>query len=202
MTSPAPRFILASASASRQALLTSAGVSFGAEPAQLDEAEIKLALRAEGATPAQVAEALAELKAQKIARRYPDALVLGADQMLDQGGDWLDKPPDLAAARAQLLALAGRSHRLTSAQVLVAGGQRVWHHVATATLTMRPFDAAFVERYLARVGEAALGSVGAYQLEGLGIQLFSKIDGDYFTILGLPLLPLLQVLREHGVIER
>lgn len=202
MISAAPEFVLASASASRQSLLSQAGVPFVAEPARIDESEVKSALHAEGASPGQVAETLAELKAQKVARKHPGKLVLGADQMLDCDGAWLDKPADMARAREQLLALAGRSHRLTSAQVLVADGERLWHHVESATLTMRPFDADFVERYLEEVGEVALGSVGAYQLEGLGVQLFSKIDGDFFTILGLSLLPLLQILREHGVIAR
>lgn len=198
--SEAPRLILASASVSRQQLLIQAGVPFTAEPAQIDEAEVKRALRGEQAAVAEVAETLAELKAQKVSRRHELSLVLGADQMLDHDGEWLDKPIDLNQAREQLLALAGKSHRLTSAQVLVANGQRLWHHVETATLTMRPFSPDFVDRYLDDVGDKALGSVGAYQLEGLGIQLFSKIAGDYFTVLGLPLLPLLQILREQGVI--
>ena len=202
MTSAGPRLLLASASPSRQALLTAAAVPYVAEPAAVDESETKRALRAEGAEVGEVAETLAELKAQKVSRRHPGALVLGADQMLDCDGDWLDKPADLAQARAQLLSLAGRSHRLTSAQVMVVDGRRLWHHRETATLTMRPFDAAFVERYLEAVGEAALTSVGGYQVEGLGIQLFSRIEGDYFAILGLPLLPLLPMLREHGVIPR
>lgn len=200
MESGAPKLILASASTSRRQLLSQAGVPFTAEPAHIDESEIKRSLQVEGATVAQVAETLAELKAQKVARGHPSALVLGADQMLDHDGAWLDKPNDRAQARAQLLALAGGSHRLTSAQVLVADGQRLWHHVQAATLTMRAFDEDFVDRYLDEVGDAALGSVGAYQLEGIGIQLFSRIDGDYFAILGLPLLPLLQILREHQVI--
>lgn len=202
MTPAAPQLILASASSSRQTLLAQAGVPFSADPAAIDEQEIKRALRAEDATADAVAETLAELKAQKISRRHPEALVLGADQMLEHEGAWLDKPADIAAARAQLLSLAGSEHRLVSAQVLVAGGRRLWHHVEAARLTMRPFDDGFVDSYLQQVGERALASVGAYQLEGLGIQLFSRIEGDYFAILGLPLLPLLQILREHGVIAR
>ena len=196
------RLILASASRARQSLLTAAAVPFEAEPARVDESEVKRSLQAERASAAEAAETLAELKAQAVSRRHPEALVLGADQMLDCDGVWFDKPADRDRARHQLLDLCGRSHQLVSGQVLVAGGQRVWHHVETATLTMRPFDAAFVDHYLDQVGEAALASVGAYQLEGMGIQLFSKIDGDFFTILGLPLLPLLAVLREHGIVPK
>ncbi len=202
MNEAGPPLVLASASPSRQALLTAAAVPFAAEPAAVDESKVKRALRAEGAAAAQVAETLAELKAQRVCRRHPGALVLGADQMLDCDGGWLDKPADREQARAQLLSLAGRSHRLSSAQVLVRDGTRLWHHLEAATLTMRPFDAAFVDRYLDAVGDAALTSVGGYQIEGMGIQLFSRIEGDYFAILGLPLLPLLQNLREHGVVPR
>ena len=202
MNEAGPRLVLASASPSRQALLTAAAVPFTAEPAAVDESEVKRALRAEGAAAAQVAETLAELKAQKVSRRHPAALVLGADQMLDCDGEWLDKPADREQARTQLLSLAGRSHRLSSAQVLVADGTRLWHHLETATLTMRPFDGPFADRYLDAVGDAALTSVGGYQIEGMGIQLFSRIEGDYFAILGLPLLPLLQNLRQHGVVPQ
>ena len=198
----ATQFILASASQSRRRLLEAAGVPFEAVAAAVDEDEVKVALKAEGATAIETAETLAELKAQRISPRFPGALVLGADQMLDCEGRWFDKPPDLAAAAETLRRLAGREHRLLTAICLLRDGTRIWHHRDEARLTMRPLSEAFIEAYLAQVGEAALGSVGAYQLEGLGIQLFSKIDGDYFTILGLPLLPLLQVLREHGVIER
>jgi septum formation protein len=146
------------------------------------------------------AETLAETKAAKIAQTAPDALVIGADQMLEADGRWFDKPPTLAAARDQLLTLAGKTHTLPTAVVIMRGDQRIWHHVATPRLTMRAFGAAFVDRYLAEVGTKALSSVGAYQLEGPGAQLFDRIDGDFFTILGLPLLPLLAFLREQHVI--
>jgi septum formation protein len=128
--------------------------------------------------------------------------VLGADQMLDCAGAWFDKPDSRAAARTQLQSLRGKTHRLTSAAVLAQDGQRVWHHAAAAKLTMRAFTDAFLEGYLDQAGEAVLSSVGAYQLEGLGAQMFRKIDGDFFTILGLPLLPVLDILRERNMLPR
>lgn len=192
--------ILASASTSRARLLTAAGLAFDALPADVDEDAVKRASRAKGETTAHCARSLAEMKAARISAAHPDALVIGADQMLDAEGRWFDKPRDLAAAREQLLFLAGKTHTLPTAAVVVRAGRCVWHHVASPRLTMRPFGAGFVDDYLARVGSKALSSVGAYQLEGLGVQLFAEIDGDFFTILGLPLLPLLAFLREHGVI--
>lgn len=202
-----PAVVLASASAARRKLLHEAGLPVEAMPAAVDEAEIKQALKAEGASAIQVAETLAELKARRVSQRLtggggPGPLVIGADQMLDCEGAWFDKPADLAAARTQLLALAGRTHTLETAVCLVRDGGRIWHHNARARLTMRPFDAAFVERYLQAVGHAALSSVGAYQLEAPGVQLFARVEGDFFTILGLPLLPLLDVLRANGVVPR
>ncbi|MFZ5791410.1 MAG: Maf family protein [Pseudomonadota bacterium] len=194
------RLRLASASVTRARLLENAGLAFAAEPAPVDEEEAKRALEAEGADAAAIAEALAELKARAVSRRHPGAFVIGADQVLDCDGRRFDKPADLAAARAQLLALRGRTHELVSAAVVVRDGKRLWHHVGRARLTMRPFSDAFLDRYLAQAGPAILGSVGAYQLEGLGAQLFARIEGDHFTILGLPLLPLLDFLRTHGLV--
>jgi septum formation protein len=204
---PGPRaaetpVILASGSAVRARLLSEAGVAFRRVVAAVDEAELKTTLKAEGATAAMAAETLAELKAQRVSRRHPDALVIGADQILDCGGEWFDKPADPAAARAALVKLRGRSHVLHSAVAVVRGGDRLWHRNEHATLLMRDFGDAFLDAYLEAVGPAALQSVGAYQLEGLGGQLFARIDGDYFTILGLPLLPLLDFLRNHGVVGR
>lgn len=196
-----PAVILASASPSRRALLANAGLDVQAEAARIDEDEVKASLRAEGADAAQVAETLAELKAQRIARRHRGALVIGADQMLECDGAWFDKPETLDHAAGHLAALAGRSHTLVSCACVVRDEVRLWHHLDRARLTMRPLSADFIAGYLAQVGEAALSSVGAYQLEGRGAQLFSKIEGDYFTILGLPLLPLLDFLRQHGVVE-
>ena len=192
--------ILASASVSRARLLTAAGVVFTVEPAPVDEDAIKQSLRADGAPVSACAETLAEMKAVAISRRYPQALVIGADQMLECEGAWFDKPADLARAEEQLLTLAGKTHTLPTAAVVALGGQRIWHQIATPRLTMRRFDRAFVQGYLAEVGAAALTSVGAYQLEGRGSQLFHTVEGDFFTILGLPLLPLLAFLRAHHVV--
>lgn len=195
-----PAVILASASGTRARLLAAAGLSIARETASVDEGEVKAALKAEGASAARVAEALAELKAVKVSRRHAGALVVGCDQMLECEGRWFDKPDSLAAARAQLLALAGRNHQLLTSVAVVRDGVRLWHHGETATLSMRTFGAGFLDAYLAAVGDAALASVGAYQLEGPGAQLFARVRGDYFSILGLPLLPLLDFLRNHGVV--
>jgi septum formation protein len=192
--------VLASASPTRAALLRSAGIPITIDAAAIDEAEVKASLRTARAEPAVVAETLAELKAQRVSRRHAGSLVIGADQVLECDGVLFDKPVDLAAARTQLLALRGRTHRLVSAVVLARDGQRAWHHVDRADLRMRDFSAGFLDHYLESSGDAVLSSVGAYQLEGRGAQLFVSIDGDYFTILGLPLLPLLDILREHGVL--
>jgi septum formation protein len=192
--------MLASGSAVRARLLRDAGLPFRQEIAHVDEAEVKQALKGEGAPAAAVAETLAELKAVKVSRRHPGALVVGCDQMLECEGAWFDKPGTIDAARVQLLALAGKRHRLLTSAVVVRDGTRIWHHNAVATLVMRDFSAGFLDTYLAAAGDAALASVGAYQLEGLGAQLFARIEGDYFTILGLPLLPLLDFLRENRVL--
>lgn len=192
--------VLASASSARAALLRAAGIPILVDAAAIDEAEVKASLRAAGAGAAAVAETLAELKAQRVARRHAGSLVIGADQVLECDSVLFDKPLEPAAAQAQLLALRGRRHRLVSAVVLVRDGGRIWHHVDRAELTMREFSTGFLDRYLDAAGEAALSSVGAYQLEGVGAQLFAAVDGDYFTILGLPLLPLLDILREQGVL--
>ena len=195
-----PALVLATASPARIAMLRAAGVEALADPAAIDEADVKAALRADGADAADAAEALAEMKARRVSRRHPDALVVGADQMLDCGGVWFDKPPDMEHARAQLMALRGKTHRLIACVVSVRDGERIWHHTDSAKLTVRPFTDAFLDMYLDRLGTAALSSVGAYQLEGLGVQLFSRVEGDHFTVLGMPLLPLLDHLRLQGVL--
>jgi septum formation protein len=199
--SPAP-LILASASAARGALLRNAGIAFTAAPASIDENEIKAAFRAESRPAAECATALAEAKAARVARRHPGSLVIGADQMLVCDGVWFDKPADLVAARAQLVALRGKRHELISALCVVRDGERLWHFVDRSSLAMREFSDAFLDDYLAAVGDAVLGAVGAYHLEGRGVQLFARIEGGYFAILGLPLLPLLDFLRGHGVVAR
>ena len=194
--------ILASASKSRANLMRAAGITFDIVPAHADEDSVKASLKAEGATAAQCAETLAELKAVQISQRHHEALVIGADQMLDCDGIWFDKPKDMDGARSHLLLLRGKTHVLPTAVCVALNGSRIWHHVAQPRLTVRDFSDAFIETYLEAAGTAVLSSVGAYQLEGPGAQLFTRIDGDFFTILGLQLLELLGFLREHGAVTR
>jgi len=192
--------ILASKSAARRQVLAGAGVPHEAAVAGVDEEAVKTALLAEGASPRDVAEALAELKAVKVSRGRSE-LVIGADQTLEFEGRLYDKAETLDVARERLAALRGKPHQLHSAVVVAKDGAPIWREVVSATLVMRPFSDAFLEAYLAEEGEAMLGSVGCYRLEGPGAQLFSKIEGDYFAILGLPLLGLLDLLRRHGVLK-
>ncbi|MFD1624681.1 Maf family protein [Azospirillum griseum] len=195
----APDLVLASGSRTRALMLERVGLRPILDKPLVDEEEVKLAGKAEGVGADAVAEALAELKAQRVTRRHPGALVIGADQMLECDGVWFDKPTDRESARAQLLALRGKTHQLVSCAVIVRDGERIWHKIDRARLTMRRFSDAFLDGYLDAVGDEVTQSVGAYQLEGLGAQLFQKVEGDFFTILGLPLLPLLGFLRVHGV---
>lgn len=192
--------VLASTSRTRADMLRNAGVEFVVEPARIDEAAVRAALLAESAPPRDVADRLAELKARRAGARHPEALVLGADQVLVHAGEILGKPATLAEARAQLSRLGGERHELLSAAVIHQQGVPVWRHVGEVRLTMRPFSASFIDRYLELVGEHALASVGAYQVEGLGAQLFARIEGDWFSILGLPLLELLGFLRARGLL--
>jgi septum formation protein len=192
--------ILASSSPTRRRLLVSAGLAFQVEPAHLDEGPIKSRLRAAEDTPAACALALAEAKARQVAAACHYALVIGADQILVCGGDWFDKPLGLADARVQLLALRGRTHELVTAACVVQQHGMMWHTVTSARLTMRNFSDALLDAYLGAEGSAILGSVGCYRLEGRGIQLFARIEGDYFAILGLPLLELLGFLRDRGAL--
>ena len=196
-----PRVILASGSATRQAMLRAAGVDFTVDVAAIDETSILESLQAERANPHHAADMLAEMKALKISTKHPDALVIGADQLLSIGATFFSKPADMTAAKEQLQRLRGQTHVLTSAAVVAQNSAPIWREVREAKLTMRPFSDAFIDDYLAQVGKAALTSVGAYQIEGLGAQLFSHIEGDHFTILGLPLLPLLDMLRTQGVLK-
>lgn len=193
--------ILASTSATRQRLLRAAGLRFTAEAAHVDETSIVESLAAEKAKPRDVADVLAELKAVKISNRHPEATVIGADQVLSLGAEMFQKPVDRDAAREQLRRLRGRMHVLSSAVCLARGGSVVWRVVEEARLTMRAFSDDFLDAYLVDAGEDILGSVGAYHVEGIGIQLFSKIEGDAFTIQGLPLLPLIDFLRTHGMVR-
>ena len=196
---PVPLLVLASTSPSRRQLMANAGLSFEIDPSGVDEAEVTRSLLAQRASPQEIAEALAEMKALRVSARRPGALVVGGDSTLASNGRLFDKPPDLATARKHLLALRGQTHELFSSVVVARNGARLWHWNERARLTMRPFSEPFLDAYLARAGDGLLTSVGAYQLEGLGAHLFSRVDGDYFTILGLPLLPLLSFLSGHGV---
>lgn len=189
--------ILASGSRVRAALLEDAGVDFEIDAADIDEAAIKAQLDSGGET---VAARLADEKACTVSARRPTALVIGADQVLSCDGRLFDKPSNLDEARANLLVFRGRPHILHSGLSVARGGRTVWRYSAHATLTMRSFSDSFLEAYLGKLGDKVLTSVGCYQLEGLGIQLFEKIDGDYFTILGLPLLPLLDFLRGESAL--
>jgi septum formation protein len=195
---PAPSLILASASPSRRQLLANAGLVFTIEPSGIDEDEVKRSLGSRAA-PQELASTLAEMKAVKVSARHPEAMVVGADSTLACNGRMFDKPADLAAARKQLQTLRGQTHELFSSVVVARGGARLWHWSERARLTMRQMNDGLIDTYLARAGDDVLTSVGAYQLEGLGAHLFSRVDGDYFTILGLPLLPLLSFLAGHGI---
>ncbi|MFI4964224.1 MAG: Maf family protein [Caulobacterales bacterium] len=194
------RLVLASKSAARRAVLEGAGVPFEAVGSGVDEEAAKSGLLARRATPQQVAEALAEDKALAVSAGRPE-LVVGADQTLEFQGRLYDKAETIDDARERLRTLRGKPHRLHSAVVVAQGGAVVWRETRSATLTMRDFSDDFLDGYLAAEGEAALGSVGCYRLEGPGVQLFSKIEGDYFTILGLPLIGLLDLLRSRGVLR-
>lgn len=197
----AEKLILASGSPFRKAMLVNAGVDVEAVPADVDERALEAPLQDSGVSPEDVALVLAEAKATEVSERRPGALVLGCDQTLSLGDEVFHKPADREGARRHLLALSGRTHQLNSAAVLVRDGEVLWRHVGIASMTMRKLDPAFVGRHLARVGAKALSSVGAYQIEGEGIRLFEKIEGDHFTIVGLPLLPLLAELRTLGAID-
>jgi septum formation protein len=197
----AAKIILASASPFRKALLANAGIEFTAIPADVNERALEAPLEGTGATPEDVASILAEAKAINVSESHPEALVIGCDQTLSLGDRVFHKPRDKEDARRHLLDLSGKTHQLNSAVVLMRDGETLWRDVSIARLTMRKLDPAFIGRHLAKVGDKALASVGAYQIEGEGIQLFEKIDGDYFTIVGLPLLPLLAKLRDLGAID-
>lgn len=189
--------ILASKSAARRAVLDGAGVVYEATVAGVDEESVKTSLLAEGHGPRDIADALAELKAIRVSRGRPD-LVIGSDQTLDLDGTLYDKAESLEAARERLKLLRGKTHKLHSAVVVARDGAPIWREVVTASLTMRDFSDGFLEAYLETEGSNALGSVGCYRLEGPGAQLFSRIEGDYFAILGLPLMGLMDLLRQHG----
>jgi septum formation protein len=197
-----PPLILASSSKSRARLLEAAGLAFIVEPPGLDEATMRQAISGEESlAPHDVAEVLARAKAEAVSDLAPQAYVIGADQTLAFGKTMMSKPDSMEAARRQLLDLSGKTHTLHTAVAVATNGETIWAETTVATLTMRKLSPEFIGRYLAAAGEEMLGSVGAYQLESIGVQLFDKIDGDYFSILGLPLIPLLDTLRREGVIE-
>ena len=195
--------ILASGSAYRRKMLQAAGLAFRIVPTDVDEAALKRGLAAQmpKPAPAAIADALARAKAQSVSVQHPGATVVGADQILAVGDELLDKPGDLAAARAQLERLRGKTHRLFSAVAVAEAGQVLWTHVGEAVLAMRSFTPEFLDRYLAEAGPDLCRIVGAYEIEGPGIQLFERVEGDHFTIIGLPLVPLLAELRTRGVID-
>ena len=192
--------ILASRSAARKAMLEAAGLAIELHPANVDEAATKGRLLSEGGDARSVAIALAGEKALAVSRRHPSRLVLGADQTLDQDGTLFDQAADLAEAAERLRGFSGREHRLHSAAAVAQDGAVVWTGVDTARLKVRPLSDAFIESYVSRNAEAALSSVGGYWLEAEGAQLFERVEGDYFTVLGLPLLPLLAFLRGRGAL--
>ena len=193
--------VLASGSRTRADILRAVGMNVEIRKPVIDESEFKRSLRADGASAAEVAVFLAELKANTISRTEPEALVIGADQMLEIEGSWLDKPEDRSGAVAHLRRLSGKRHSLISAVVVSVGGARIWHNVATASMHMRPLSDEFIDAYLAAAGKQVLEAVGAYHLESIGAHLFTSVEGDFFTVLGLPLFPLLDFMRTHGVVR-
>ncbi len=195
-----PELILASASSARKMLLQQAGVPFTVRPADVDETALKNSSAKIGRTPEQTALALAAAKAEVISATAPDALVLGADQILVQDGRLYDKPETLSAAREHLRSFRGRTHQLISAAVMYLAGDEIWRGLDSAHLSVRSFSDAFLDDYLMIEGEIVLTSVGAYRLERMGSQLFDRIDGDHATVLGLPLFPLLEELRNRGIL--
>ncbi|WP_421874286.1 Maf-like protein [Pararhizobium sp.] len=193
--------VLASASPFRRMLLDNAGIAFQAQAADIDERAIEGEIERQGSSPEEVALVLAEAKARNVGQAFPDAIIIGSDQTMSLGTRVYHKPRDMNEARDHLLSLSGKVHQLNSGIVLTQGNDILWKHVSSARLSVRVLSPDFIDAHLARVGTKALSSVGAYQLEGEGIQLFDAIDGDYFTILGLPMLPLLEKLRDLRVID-
>ena len=195
------RIILASASPFRLAMLRNAGIETEANPSRIDERAVEEGGGDAAISPENLAWILAEAKAEEVSERFPGALVIGSDQTLSLGDEVLHKAADMEEARRRLLKLSGRTHHLNSAVVLARDGKALWGHVSVASMMMRKLDPAYIGRYLSRVGDQVLRSVGVYQIEGEGIQLFDSIEGDHFTIVGMPLLPLVAELRRLGAID-
>jgi septum formation protein len=204
VTVSAREIVLASGSRARREMLAAAGVHFTVQPADVDEPAIRARMREVDANvdPKKIAAVLAGAKAEDVSGKIAGSLIIGADQVLALGDELLSKAPSTDVAREALRKLRGRTHELHSAVAFAENGNITWAHVATARLTMRDFSDAFLDDYLLRAGDQVRQSVGAYELEGLGVQLFDKIEGDYFTVLGLPLMPVLAELRERGIIEK
>ncbi|HIP22229.1 MAG TPA: septum formation protein Maf [Rhodobacteraceae bacterium] len=193
--------IIASQSAARRDMLQNAGLEIECQPARIDETAIKASLLAQNAPPRDIADALAEMKARRVAGKFPDRLVLGADQILVHKGKIFDKPTSLAEAKSQLLTLRGQSHLLFSAVVVYDQGAPVWRYIGRAELTMRDFTVSFLNTYMAQMEDDLFTTVGGYKLETLGSQLFLSVKGDYFSVLGLPLLEVLEFLRGKGICQ-
>ncbi|KFB08511.1 Maf-like protein [Nitratireductor basaltis] len=193
--------ILASTSPFRRKMLEDVGLDIATQAPDIDERSVEAPLQESGATAEDVAAILAEAKALDVSERHPNAWVIGADQTLSLEERLFHKPKDMEEARRNLLALSGRTHQLNSGIVLAHQGRVEWRHTAIAHITLRDLDPGFIGRYLAEIGDAALKSVGSYQVEGAGNHLFRKIEGDHFTIIGMPLLPLLEALRERKLID-
>ena len=200
LQSESPALILASASSARRAVLEAAGLVFETRPAAIDEDSIKASARTENLSADEAALLLAEMKAQRVARNAGDALVIGCDQILVCDGRWFDKPRDVAEARRHLQELRGQRHHLATAVTCLRNGQIIWRHVSRPELTMRRFSDPFLEAYLLAEAGHVTKSAGGYRLEGLGVHLFDRIDGEHSAILGLPLLSLLGFLRQHGIV--
>ena len=193
--------VLASASATRAAILKGAGVGFSIHAAQIDEDSVKHSMHSANRSALDTAQALSDLKSSQVSLGYPEALVIGGDQMLVCGDTWLDKPSNLALAREQLCLLRGRDHELLTAVSVARGGTVIWRFSVISELVMRRFSDEFLDRYVESEKEQVCNAVGGYRLEGLGVQLFSRINGEYYDILGMPLMALLSFLREHGAVE-
>ncbi|MEP3198849.1 MAG: Maf-like protein [Lentilitoribacter sp.] len=195
------KIVLASQSIHRKTLMENAGLNFTCQPADIDERAVELAIEGTGATPKELALILASAKALDVSQKFPDAYVIGSDQTLSLNDELFHKPENMEAARRTLLKLSGQTHTLNSGVSIAQNGETIWQHVSIAELTMRNLSPEFIGRHLSEAGESVLTSVGAYQLEKQGVQLFDKIEGDFFTIVGLPMLPLLAQLRVLNVIE-